>query len=56
MTTQPFARVEADFADGTYTFGLSWHLATEWSGRPIAACMASLAPFQASGRHGVLYG
>ncbi|MBB3944768.1 hypothetical protein GGQ73_000693 [Rhizobium skierniewicense] len=56
MTTQPFALVEANFADGTYKFGLMWPLATEWSGRSIAACMASLAPFQASGRHGVLYG
>lgn len=29
-TAQPFALIDADFADGTYTFGLTWPLATEW--------------------------
>ncbi|WP_374636819.1 gene transfer agent family protein [Agrobacterium salinitolerans] len=30
MTAQPFALIDADFADGTYTFGLTWPLASEW--------------------------
>ncbi|WP_083532108.1 gene transfer agent family protein [Rhizobium pusense] len=30
MTTQPFAIIEEDFADGTYKFALNWSLATEW--------------------------
>lgn len=29
-TAQPFAMVENDFADGTYKFGLTWALASEW--------------------------
>ncbi|MGI8395106.1 gene transfer agent family protein [Agrobacterium deltaense] len=29
-TAQPFAIVEADFADGTYKFALTWDLASEW--------------------------
>lgn len=27
---KPFALIEADFADGTYQFGLTWKLATDW--------------------------
>ncbi len=30
MTTQPFAIIEDDFADGTYKFALNWELAGEW--------------------------
>ncbi len=30
MTAQPFALVDADFADGTFKFGLTWDLAAEW--------------------------
>ncbi|MGV2067032.1 gene transfer agent family protein [Agrobacterium sp. 22-226-1] len=29
-TAQPFAIIEADFADGTYKFALTWDLASEW--------------------------
>ncbi|QCL92895.1 gene transfer agent family protein [Agrobacterium tumefaciens] len=29
-TAQPFALIDADFADGTYKFALTWPLATEW--------------------------
>ena len=29
-TAQPFAIFQEDFADGTYTFALTWELASEW--------------------------
>jgi len=38
---KPFAIVEADFADGTYKFGLSWALADEWERDQNRSLMAT---------------
>ncbi|MBB4580376.1 hypothetical protein GGE45_002706 [Rhizobium aethiopicum] len=38
---KPFAIVEADFADGTYKFGLSWALAAEWEKETNRSLMAT---------------
>nr|WP_205919222.1 gene transfer agent family protein [Rhizobium binae] len=38
---KPFAIVEADFADGTYKFGLSWALASEWEKDTNRSLMAT---------------
>lgn len=41
QAAKPFAIVEADFADGTYKFGLSWALAAEWEKETNRSLMAT---------------
>jgi uncharacterized caspase-like protein len=49
MTAQPFALVDADFADGTYTFGLTWPLAAEWEKTTDRSLYATLINIMRSG-------
>lgn len=41
QAAKPFAIVEADFADGSYKFGLSWALASEWEKDQNRSLMAT---------------
>lgn len=49
MTAQPFALVDADFADGNYTFGLTWPLAAEWEKTTDRSLYANLINIMRSG-------
>ncbi|GAK70286.1 hypothetical protein RRU01S_10_01250 [Agrobacterium rubi TR3 = NBRC 13261] len=49
MTAQPFALIDADFADGTYKFGLTWPLATEWERSTDRSLYATLINIMRTG-------